>query len=93
MIGGEEKERERGNAREWERESERDYEVSKMSFDVNIIYGLYTEYQMKQKIWLLKYRNIMWLFYQRWTSIKTNLENSIRWMNNCLGFYCPSWRT
>ena len=47
MIGGEEKmkrERERGRARE------RDYEVSKMSFDVNIIYGLYNEYQMKQKI-------------------------------------------
>ena len=59
MIGGEEK-------RERERERERDYEVSKMSFDVNIIYGLYNEYQMKQKIWILKYRNLMWLFYQRW---------------------------
>ena len=46
MIGGEEKmKRER-----WESERERDYEVSKMSFDVNIIYGLYNEYQMKQKI-------------------------------------------
>ena len=43
-IGGEEKMKRR------ERERERDYEVSKMSFDVNIIYGLYNEYQMKQKI-------------------------------------------
>ena len=34
---------------ERERERERDYEVSKMSFDVNIIYGMYNEYQMKQK--------------------------------------------
>ena len=77
MIGGEEKmkrEREKGNAREWERESERDYEVSKMSFDVNIIYGLYNEYQMKQKIWLLKYRNIMWSFYQRWILYKRVLK-------------------
>ena len=49
MIGGEEKmKRERERMREGERE--RDYEVSKMSFDVNIIYGLYNEYQMKQKI-------------------------------------------
>ena len=45
MIGGEEKMK-----REREGEGERDYEVSKMSFDVNIIYGLYNEYQMKQKI-------------------------------------------
>ena len=44
MIGGEEKMKRR------EGERERDYEVSKMSFDVNIIYGLYNEYQMKQKI-------------------------------------------
>ena len=42
MIGGEEKMK-RENKRE------RDYEVSKMSFDVNIIYGMYNEYQMKQK--------------------------------------------
>ena len=62
MIGGEEKMKRR------ERERERDYEVSKMSFDVNIIYGLYNEYQMKQKIWTSKYQNHMWLFYQRSTN-------------------------
>ena len=45
MIGGEEKMK-----RDRERERERDYEVSKMSFDVNIIYGLYNEQQMKQEI-------------------------------------------
>ena len=64
MIGGEEKMK-RDRERERERERERDYEVSKMIFDVNMIYGLYNEYQMKQKIWISKYRNLMWLFYQR----------------------------